>query len=109
MRVVQGVSQSLCIGFAGVDLRRALSAKRKAPRSEPCFGLRSNHDIETGSNRNGSLSTTVSHKGHQATRSAHMTIEIELDKALGSFGTSSGGPKPDRSCRRFAACLESEG
>jgi hypothetical protein len=28
MRVVQGMSQSLCIGFAGVDLRRALSAKR---------------------------------------------------------------------------------
>jgi hypothetical protein len=45
MRVLQGVSQSLCIGFAGVDLRRALSAQRKAPRSEYCSGLRSNHDI----------------------------------------------------------------
>src|SRR5580693_7079531 len=45
MRLVQGVSQSLCIGFAGVDLRRALSAKRKAPSSEYCSGLRSNHDI----------------------------------------------------------------
>lgn len=30
MRVAQGMSQSLCIGFAGVDLRRALSAKRKS-------------------------------------------------------------------------------
>jgi hypothetical protein len=40
---------------------------------------------ETGSNRNGSLSTTVSHKGQEATRNAHMTIEIEVHKALGSF------------------------
>ena len=45
MRVAQGMSQSLCIGFAGVDLRRALSAKRKARGSEYCSGLRSNHDI----------------------------------------------------------------
>ena len=45
MRVAQGMSQSLCIGFTDVELRRALSAKRKAPRSEYCSGLRSNHDI----------------------------------------------------------------
>ena len=45
MRVVRGMSQPLCIGSAGSDLRVALSAERRAPRSEYCPGLRSNHDI----------------------------------------------------------------
>ena len=39
----------------------------------------------------------------------HVRHEDVAAFALDRFGTSSGGPKPDRSCRRFAACLESEG
>ena len=46
MRVVQGMSQSLSASDLPVSTCGALSAQNgKAPRSEYCSGLRSNHDI----------------------------------------------------------------